>query len=292
MSSASVQAIFSLVRGDRIPFPAGDLTPRDVIDACIAHEVAGLVVDRLAGRDDWPVEIAEALTRQVSADAAIELLRRRELGRVIEAVGASGAESILIKGAALAYTLYDAPYCRPRVDTDLLIRRGDVDAVRNALARLGYRASVLCEGEAVFCQFEMSRFDEFGVEHVCDFHWKISTQPVFAEVLSYDELRQGAIRVAALGPRALAAASVESLLLACVHPAMHHRNAQRTVWIHDIHLLVSKLSEADLLRFATLAREKKVAHVCADALRRARAMFHTTLPEPVLVALRPSAGGG
>lgn len=289
MSAPAVDAIVSVLRGDSVPFSAWQASARDVVDACIEHEVAGLVVDGLAARTDWPAAIREELTRHVSGDAAIELLRRRELAGVLESVGAAGVEPILIKGASLAYTMYRAPYCRPRVDTDLLILRKDVDAVRDAMTRRGYTTAVLCEGEDLFCQFEMSRCDEFGVEHVCDFHWKISTQPVFADMLSWDELRRRAIPIPALGPRALAAGPVEALLLACVHPVMHHRNAHRTLWMYDIHLLASGLSDADLLAFTALASQKKVARICAQALRNARALFGTAVPD--LVVHRMDAAG-
>jgi hypothetical protein len=282
VSARTVDAIVAVLRGDRVPFPESQITTQDVVDACSAHEVTGLMADGLVGRDDWPADILRELTRRASGDAAIELLRGRELARVLESIASGGIEPVLIKGASLAYTIYGAPYCRPRIDTDLLIRREDVDAARDAMARIGYAASVLCEGEALFCQFEMSRQDEFGVEHVCDFHWKISTQPVFAEVLSYDELRRRAIRAPALGPHALAAGPVDALLLACIHPVMHHRNTRRTLWTYDIHLLASKMPERELLAFATLACEKKVARICAHALRSAHALFNTSVPGPVV----------
>ncbi|HUP39586.1 MAG TPA: nucleotidyltransferase family protein [Vicinamibacterales bacterium] len=285
MSRRTGDAIASVLGGGRVAFRAWNVTAREVIDACIAHEVTGLMVERLAGRRDWPGEIRDELTRRIAGEAAIELVRRRELARVLDAVGACGIQPILIKGAALAYTVYNAPYCRPRMDTDLLIRYTDISAVREAMSRLGYTASVLCEGEAIFCQFEMCRLDEFGVEHVCDFHWKISTQPVFANVLTYDELRQRAIDVPALGPHAVASGPMDALLLACVHPAMHHRNVERMLWMHDLHLLASSLPEADLLTFTALASEKKIARICAHALRSAQRLFHTRVPESVVRGL-------
>ncbi len=285
VSRRTADAIASVLGGGHAPFSAWNVTAREVIDGCIAHEVAGLMVEGLVGRRDWPREILDELTRRISSDAAIELLRRRELATVLDAVGSCGIEPILIKGAALAYTVYNAPYCRPRMDTDLLIRHTHIGAVRDAMSRLGYTASVLCEGEAIFCQFEMCRFDEFGVEHVCDFHWKISTQPVFADVLTYDELRQRKVGVPALGPHAVASGPIDALLLACVHPVMHHRNAERMLWMYDIHLLASSLAEADLLTFAALASEKKVARICAHALRSAQRLFHTRLPESVMRGL-------
>ena len=39
----------------------------------------------------------------------------------------------------------------------------------------------------------MEKTDAFGVRHVIDVHWKISTQPVFADVLTYEEMRSRAV---------------------------------------------------------------------------------------------------
>jgi hypothetical protein len=63
---------------------------------------------------------------------------------------------------------------------------------------------------------------------------------------------------------------------------MHHRNTRRTLWTYDIHLLASTMPERELLAFATLACEKKVARICAHALRSAHALFNTSVPGPVV----------
>ncbi|MFI5208200.1 MAG: nucleotidyltransferase family protein, partial [Gemmatimonadales bacterium] len=75
-----------------------------------------------------------------AGDVAVELLRGREITRVLGALQARGIESILLKGTALAYSVYVAPALRPREDTDLLIRAGDAEAVRRVMKNLGYTA--------------------------------------------------------------------------------------------------------------------------------------------------------
>jgi hypothetical protein len=186
---------------------------------------------------------------------------------------------ILIKGTPLAYSAYDTPACRPRSDTDLVIRESEVDAARRVLAARGYRTTVHCND--LFSQFEVQQEDVFGVTHVFDVHWKISTQPVFADLLTYDELLQRSEPVPALGAHALAAGAVDALLLACVHPVMHHRNVERPLWIYDIHLLASRLTVGDVESFVDRARQKRMATVCASGLRMAREMFGTEVPDAV-----------
>jgi hypothetical protein len=165
------------------------------------------------------------------------------------------------------------------LDTDLIVPQEDLDAIRRVMARIGYTAPVACEGELLFRQFALTREDEFGLQHVFDFHWKISTQSAFAEVLTYEELCVDAVAVPALGPDARAASVLHALLLACIHPVMHHRNLERLIWTYDLHLLASRLSRDDLEVFADLAVHKGVGPICARQLANARSTFATPIPD-------------
>ena len=59
--------------------------------------------------------------RELKGESAIELLRKHELVRVLEALARAEVATLLLKGTALAYSLYPAPTLRPRADTDVLI---------------------------------------------------------------------------------------------------------------------------------------------------------------------------
>ena len=228
--------------------------------------------------------------REIEAAAhtaiALELVRGREIASVLDALARAGIRPILLKGVPLAYTLYDAPSLRPYEDVDALVRRTEVDAIKRAMAPLGYVEARLSGGELLFCQFQMMKRDRFGIDHTFDFHWRISTQALFADVLGYDEVAAAAEPLPALGRAARRAGFSHALLLACIHPAMHHRNAIRTIWLNDIHLLASRLTHADLDRFASLAVERRVAAICASQIARAAARFGTAVPDRILAALQ------
>jgi Uncharacterised nucleotidyltransferase len=215
------------------------------------------------------------------AATALELVRGREITSVLDTLAGAGVRPVLLKGVPLAYTLYDAPSLRPYEDVDAFVRRDEVEAIKSAMAPLGYAEARLSGGELLFCQFQMMRRDAFGVDHTFDFHWRISTQALFANVLGYDEVAAAAEALPALGPAARRAGIVHALLLACIHPAMHHRNAIRAVWLYDIHLLVSRLDDAELERFADLALARGVAAICASQLALASARFDTAIPDRV-----------
>jgi hypothetical protein len=137
----------------------------------------------------------------------------------------------------------------------------------------------------LFSQFQVRKEGAFGVVHIFDVHWKISTQPTFANLLTYDELMRDSAPVPALGPRARTAGPGHALLLACVHPVMHHQNVERLVWIYDIHLLASGLSAPEVDQFVEMVRRKDMTAICARELRLTQRMYGTAIPESVFETL-------
>jgi hypothetical protein len=277
----------ALLRGEDVAWGSLGVEPATLLAACAEEDLTGLVHQWLGHRVacDWPQGLRDDLTRAARAAATEELLRGREVVGVLDALAVCGVRPILLKGTPLAYTVYDAPRLRPRSDTDLLIPREQADAVRGTMAGIGYAATNFSDGEVLFCQFELSRRDAFGVDHAFDFHWKVSTQAAFADLLTYGELAAEARAVPALGDQARAAGAVHALLLACVHPVMHHRDLERLIWLYDIHLLAQRLSREAFARFAELAVRKGVAAICARELGLARSRLGTAVPLEVAQAL-------
>lgn len=259
--------------------------PQAILEACRAEEISALLYHHLrnAGRwASWPGALRRALEQDAHAAAARELLIQRELIRVLNALGTSGIRPLLFKGTALAYSSYPTPSLRARSDTDLFIRQADVAAVQEALLPLGYTPSLLCDGELLFRQFELARDDDFGVSHALDFHWGISTQAAFGGVLGYEEIVSRAVPVPALGPHALMPRTVDALLLALMHPAMHHRNEWRLLWGYDVHLLAGVLDRDGVTELARQAVAKRIAAVCAQGLRIAQDWFGAAIPQGVV----------
>jgi hypothetical protein len=291
MQQAAMAPFAAVLRGEAVPWAAFGLTGTGFLETCRAEALAGLVHHRVhqsdAGRD-WPERVRAALGDEARRGEAVSLLRDGELNTVLRALASAGVRPLILKGAALAHTHYPAPASRPRIDTDILIPSRSVGATRQVLLDCGYTAPNFCGGD-LFCQFPMQKSYRFGFVHKLDVHWKISTQPVFADVLSYPEMAAASIEVPALGPHARAPHSVHGLLLACVHPAMHHRNVESLLWQFDIHLLAASLSDMELGEFAELARRRRVSTICAEQLDATRRRFGTSIPEAVRVSL---AGGG
>jgi hypothetical protein len=273
-SSSIFDALAAVLRGEPTPWSAARSTPEEIVDACVAKGVAGLIHERLSSTHaarDWPPEVRQELARTVRAETAVELVRRQELMSVLDLLAPHDIRPVLMKGAPLAYTAYPTPASRPHDDVDVMLRRADVERVARILGDRGYAAPPYCDGELLFGQTQLSRRDTFGVSHNLDLHWKISTQSVFADLLTYDELDQSSEPVPALGPHARAAGRVHALIIACAHPVMHHRNVEHLLWMYDVHLLASRLTDQDFRRFAVLAQARGVGAICAQQLERSRA---------------------
>ena len=287
-ADTTTNLLAALLRGEALPWSTFEIEPEDFVRVCHERDLTGLVFEKLCRSDvasDWPAPVREAIEREARWQTAGELLRARELVSVFDALATEGVFPVVLKGSALAYSLYNHPASRPRLDTDLLIKRRDADTVRRVMARRGYTAPPFCDGDLLFCQFPLDRRDEFGVVHTFDFHWKISTQSVFADLLVFDEVATVAVAVPALGAHARTAGPLHALLLACVHPVMHHRNVESIIWIHDIHLLASRLSAQEFDHFAELAAIKRVSAICAHQLNASRKWLGTRIPDSVMTTL-------
>src|SRR4051794_7149722 len=77
-----------------------------------------------------------AKTQSPSAHAEA-LLRAHVLAQLAIALRDAAAPALLVKGAALALTVYPSPASRPMADIDLLVRRADRHRILAALTAAG-----------------------------------------------------------------------------------------------------------------------------------------------------------
>ena len=283
----------------------GDATwPRDTaVSAVIAeatfHGVMPLLLHSVRNGPawaGWPPALQVALADAARQQAAVELAQRRELTGIIDAFAGEGIEVLLLKGAALAHTLYPEPWLRPRADVDLLVPEAQRQAAFDLLQKLGYRRADHAGGELASSE---ASFSKDGAALPLDLHWRISNSPLLAPMLKFDELSARAAPVAAFGPHARGLGLVDAVLLAATHRAAHHqsplyvggraRRGDRLIWLHDLHLLVPALGPAQLAELAQRAAHHAVAGLCLDALQTARDAFGTALPRELLDALTRAA---
>lgn len=279
-----------LLRGERLLWPFGydPLVVDNFISDIIFHGVDCLVYDRLAQLADCPARLRSQLQQRAIGRAAWELRNRTLMQQAVMALAAAGIESLVYKGTALAYTLYDNPVWRTRSDTDLLVTPENRDAAIAILAGDGYR-QVSASEEVVYYKLYFTKKPPEGGEHNIDLHWRLNNSELLSRIFSHDELRQRATRLSKLGEAALTIDSVDALLIACLHRGAHKQavytvgereemTGDRLIWCYDIDLLARRLNAVQWREFFVRAKAKGLTSICAESLLLARDCFHTPLP--------------
>jgi Uncharacterised nucleotidyltransferase len=213
--------------------------------------------------------------------ALLDELAVRELQAALTALEAQGIEPIVFKGAALAHTHYPESWLRPRLDADLLIAPAQRRRAFDILHGLGYQQPPTISGQLVSYQTMFVRAHPIGVEHVLDVHWKIAERQAVADTLRYDELLARSQQVTVRGSTMRVPSSIDALLIACIHRAAHHQDADDLIWVYDMHLLASRLTVEEWTRFVDLAMDRQVSQLCARGLQLAAEGFHTHIPDGV-----------
>lgn len=284
---AALALVSSAVRGQasRWPDTGGAVLEDDVHRMAVQHGLEALVAAADPSLASWPASLRDRFALSARTACAIEAVREREIRHVLSALDEEGIDTLVVKGAALGYSVYEAPHLRPRVDVDLLVAEGDVARAVARLEAMGYARAAQNVGQLVSHQIGLGRKDTHGVWHAIDLHWKVANPQVFADLLLFAEMRETAVPLPALGPAARTPARPHALLLAIVHLAAHHARETRLIWLWDLHRLASRLSATEFDRVVSLARSKGLATLTARALRQTRATFDTRIEAAVLAAL-------
>ena len=281
-----LEEIALLLRGERSSHPRGEDGDIRLLELSLEHGVEALLYWQLRKHPGLVSEdLLQALADRARGESVEEQLRCNETVRVLEALAEISCLPILLKGTALAYQNYAAPFLRPRCDTDILIPETAVAHTKRLMARLGYRFPNYADGDLIFYQFSTEKQDSWGVDHVFDFHWKISARKLFAKLFDYAEMAASSVRVPSLGRHAFTLHPVHSLALACIHPVMHHHNRLHLLWIYDIHLLLQSFTSEQAEQFLRLAREKKITAICARGIEQSYHYFKTPLAKDLRTSL-------
>ena len=252
------------------------------IQATSYHGVLPLVAEALADRADVDADLRARLQQKARRLAASDLIREAELQTLLDAWRAAGVRNLLIKGAQLAYGVYQRSDLRPRLDTDMLVTpasRADAEAV---LLQQGYEAPRHVSGDLVSHQAQYVKRQGNAIVHVVDLHWKIFNPQLFADALSFHELWPVRVALPRLSPAADGLSRMHALALACVHRVAHHYDSPCLIWLYDIHLLAGGMESDEWRHFVELAQSRGMSRISRQGLMLAAHTFGTCIPGDVL----------
>jgi Uncharacterised nucleotidyltransferase len=276
----------------REPFEAAAAIPLDIEICGVLREqgVGPLVYRALRARqflDAQPAGVREELERLTREEGLLEPFRRDEAARVLDALATAGVHGLVFKGTALAYACYPEPSLRPRLDTDLLIRRADVQMASIVFERLGCTRAHQTSGDHVSHQMTYISA-RHGLQIAFDVHWKLSNPQPFADLFSFEELERESISLPGLGPGARTLCDVHALLVACLHRVAHHYGREFLLYLYDIDRLARRLNAQGWDSVVADARAKRIRQVTLCGLERASSLLGTPVPDRVAQALASS----
>jgi len=260
---------------------------QEVADAARSHGLTPALYHRLRYASP-PCEDAvwESLEADYWATAARNTQRYHELGLVLAALRARDVRVLLLKGAALAETIYDNIALRPMGDVDLLVPRSHLREAIAILQALGYRRD---KGEAhpgFAAEYENEiAFIHPTSEMAVELHWHLIDAEFYMRRIPEEALWKEAVplRIAehpveAFGPEA-------TLVYLPAHWVLHH-HAHGLRWLYDMDRLVRHYQGTlDWAKIAALAQAWCLVLPLQTALRQCGAHMHTPIPAAVMESL-------
>ena len=214
--------------------------------------------------------------RAVSFSLMVTGALRRALGSLRE----DGVAVIVMKGALLAYAVYEHPALRPMGDIDLLVKPSDLQRAARVLQNDGYEA----RAEAGDHRCHLPPFVKPGAPEI-DVHWRLSP-PTTA--LPADDLWERAVPVRVAGVEALGLCTEDLLLQVTAHASYRHYFAAGLRPFCDIAEVLWKANRpvdwAAVARRARRCEWQRGVYLC---LRLARDTVGAAVPDDVLRALEP-----
>lgn len=220
-------------------------------------------------------EYAAVRHAAVAADAG----ERHVIVEVLSTLADADIPVLLLKGVALGYTAYSAPWLRARSDIDMLVPPGTLNDVTRALGRRGFQPAREVTHPLITRQRHFSRGEQFRA--VVDVHDALANPPVLRTLPEFDELLARAQYVDALAPHGRALRHRDALLHALVHRVAHHNSSVDLLWLYDMHLLAGHMDGGDWKHFVDTAERSRVAAIAADGLRVLVSIFASAVPAAV-----------
>jgi hypothetical protein len=242
-----------------------------------------------------PPAVYQDLREAYLRSAALNSLRYRELERIQLLFMDLGVPTLLLKGAALAVTLYRNLALRPMGDLDLAVPHDRVPDCRRALIALAYRPTEIEErpGSHRAHRSEQVYMPPPPFRSPVAVHWQPFDFPYYLHRLPAEWFwnNTGLSEINGLPVQLLSAPA--NLLYLSAHLALHHR-FHGLQWHVDLAWLIhANRSSLDWQHIASQAQEFELALALRTALDRLAGLWPSLeldVPRRLLASIQPAPG--
>jgi len=167
----------------------------------------------------------------------------KQLSKIIKAFHDGGVRPLVLKGPALALSIYPDPAMRPGSDLDLLVLPQQMSKARDILEQLDYK----CLGK----RFENCK-DFYSEEtfvpqkdkranRVIELHWDLHSFSGINKEVRLEDFFQRAVKIKKSGLTFETLNPVDALIHRAINMAIWHNKDIRLIWIYDTALLAQHL---------------------------------------------------
>lgn len=287
-------------RGEPFPdWPTGLAGMECTVSGRIAfHGIALLLINSGSDFPGWPQTVLEAARDEARIQPFWEDDHRTALSILIEALHQAGIETAVMKGTALAYSVYPNPALRRRGDTDLLIEHAPRKSVRTLLRASGFHQ----RGDRRPLQESWAIATDAGFTHEIDLHWRISASMAVSQAFERDHPRKRLVALPRLSAHAKSIAPLDSFIQICMNRAAHDEfgylvedrkvfGGNRLVWAIDLDRLGQSFGPHGWDSLARIATCCGAAGIVASGMDFARRTLGSSVPEAIEQRLLQAAAG-
>jgi hypothetical protein len=247
-------------------------------------------LQQLAGAGTLPQGSMDGLRRAYYGNGARNALLYKELNRILGALQEIGTQSIALKGAALAETVYPHRALRAMSDIDLLVRPDEVARVEARLMEMGYAHQPHPRGiewcTAHHYHFVFAQTKATGSVIPIEIHWHID-RPGRPFTIDLEGLWARAVPARIAGVDTWMLAPEDLLLHLCLHACKHGLTGSLRP-LCDISATIQRYGPTlDWEQLQARAVQWRIVPYAYLPLHLARDLVGAAVPEAGLTALKP-----
>jgi hypothetical protein len=247
------------------------------------HGLVPVLYDSLSRRESFagmPPDVMEFLRQSSFRTGLANWLAFQQLGQLLALFERDRIPVVLLKGAALAHTVYADPGLRPMADLDVLVPYAAFPRARAILIEQNY-APILESGDGFDWHFAHAQgFEGRGRQpRLVELHWHLFGLPYYRERVPIEWFWSRTMS-ARLGERTVRVFSPEAQVLhLAAHLALQHQQ-RPLVWTFDLALVLSHWR--DQIQWQSLidsARAFELSEVLRSALADVEQVWGATIPD-------------
>lgn len=258
-----------------------------IIETAQQHGIAPLLYYNLSEIADKrvPEKVVGYLRKLYNGNVARNILVYDALSKVLNAFEHDGIDVIVLKGAALAETIYRDIGLRPFSDVDILVRESDLQSAKKQLPELGYRLDEEVSPEKYNEEFGCDLY-YIGKVNILEIHWDIlrKTKSDRYTRVEIEKIWERAVPAKIAGVDTFMMSPEDMLLHFCVHLPKHRYN--RLIWLCDVLELIEQ-TDIDWEYVVETAEKYRTKAYMYYGLHFTDVLLGCEIPEEVLNELKP-----